>query len=76
MFCDGTQVLRLSERLNGGGCYASLNTHRSDRAHWTVRNCTSYERGVAGSEMWVVRHQTRLRAEIDPLRVARRAGKR
>lgn len=71
VFCDGTQVLRLSERLNEGGWYASLDTQRPDRALWTVRECTNYERGVAGAELWVIRHQARLRAEIDRMRAGR-----
>ncbi len=75
VFCDGTQVLRLSERINGGGWFA-LNTQRPERVRWTTRECTSYSQGVAGAELWVVRHQGRLRAEIDRLRVARAAGKR
>jgi len=75
VFCAGTQVLRLSQRINEGGWYASLNTQRPERERWTTRECTSYERGVAGAELWVVRHQARLRAEIDRLRVARGASK-
>ncbi|HBZ46430.1 MAG TPA: hypothetical protein DEO93_03840 [Stenotrophomonas sp.] len=71
VFCDGTQVLRLSQRINDGGWYASLNTQRPERGRWTTRECTSYEHGVAGAELWVVRHQDRLRAEIDRLRVER-----
>lgn len=35
---------------------------------------TSSEQGNAGAALWVVRHQARLRAEIDRLRVARAAG--
>ncbi len=76
VFCDGTQVLRLSQRINKGGWYASLNTQRPERERWATRECTSYEQGTAGAELWVIRHQARLRAEIDRLRVARPAGKR
>ncbi len=76
VFCDGTQVLRLSERINGGGWFADLNTQRPERERWTTRECTSYEQGKAGAALWVIRHQARLRAEIDRLRVARAAGKR
>lgn len=76
MFCDGTQVLRLSQRINEGGWYAALNTQRPDRGRWTTRECTCYEKGVVGAELWVARHQDRLRAEIDRLRVQRAASKR
>lgn len=75
MFCDGTQVLRLSQRLNEGGWYASLDTQRPDRERWTTRDCTSYDQGVVGAELWVARHQDRLRAEIDLLRLDRRNRK-
>jgi hypothetical protein len=75
-FCDGTQVLRLAERINGGGWFADLNTQRPERERWTKRECTSYEQGKAGAVLWVIRHQARLRAEVDRLRVARAAGKR
>ncbi len=75
VFCDGTQVLRLSQRLNEGGWYASLDTQRPDRERWTTRDCTGYDQGVVGAELWVARHQDRLRAEIDLLRLDRRNRK-
>lgn len=76
VMCDGVQVLRLSQRINEGGWFASLNTQRPDRAHWTFRDCSGYEQGVAGAEQWVTRHQDSLRAEIDRMRVERAAEKR
>jgi len=76
VLCDGVQGVRLSERINGGGWFASLNTQRPNREQWSFRECTSYQRGVAGAELWVERHRDRLRAEIDRLRVERTAGKR
>ena len=39
------------------------------------RLCTSYEQGVIGSELWAVRHQQRIRLEIDQ-REVRRAAQR
>ncbi len=75
VMCDGTQVLRLSERINGGGWFVSLDTQRPDRAQWIFRECSGYEQGVAGAEIWVSRHQDRLRAEIDRLRIHRRNRK-
>lgn len=72
VMCDGAQILRLSQRINDGRWFACLDTQRADRAHWTFRDCTSYDQGVAGSELWVTRHQVRLRVEIDRLRVERR----
>lgn len=76
VFCDGTQVLRLSQRINVGSWYASLNTQRPDRARWTTRECTSHDQGVIGADILVVRHQDRLRAEIDRLRTPRGKGTR
>jgi len=76
VLCDGVQVFRLSERINGGGWFASLDTQRPSRERWTFRECTRYQQGVAGTELRVERHQDRLRAEIDRLRVERAAGKR
>lgn len=35
---------------------------------WRARNCTSYEQGVIGSELWAIRHQERLRLEIQQQR--------
>ncbi len=42
VFCHGTQVLRLSQRINEGSWFASLNTQRPDRARWIFRECSSY----------------------------------
>lgn len=75
VFCDGTQVLRMSERINGGGWFADLNTQRPDRRRWATRECTNYDQGVVGAELWVVRHQDRLRAEIDLMRATRSAAR-
>ena len=75
VMCDGMQVLRLSQRINGGGWFVTLNTHRLEIEQRTYRECSSYDQGVIGAEMWVNRHQDRLRAEIDRRRVERRAGR-
>ena len=49
VFCDGTQVLRLSERINGGGWFANLNTQRPERERWTTRERTGKgRRGALG----------------------------
>jgi len=71
VLCDGTQVLRLSQRINVGSWFIALNTHRPLVEQRTYRECSSYEQGVAGAEIWVAKHQQRLRAEIDRLRVQR-----
>ncbi|WP_433925275.1 hypothetical protein [Stenotrophomonas nematodicola] len=71
VMCDSTQVLRLSQRINAGSWFATLNTHRPLVEQRTYRECSSYEQGVIGAEMWVDRHKDRLRAEIDRLRLSR-----
>ena len=47
-----------------------------DEHHRGRRLCTSYEQGVIGSELWAVRHQQRLRLEIDQREVARAAARK
>jgi len=41
-----------------------VDRHLEDQ-HRRRRTCTSYEQGVIGSELWAMRHQQRLRLEID-----------
>jgi hypothetical protein len=75
VFCDVTHLMRKSERIKVGACFADLNTQRPDRRRWTTRECTNYDQGVVGAELWVVRHQDRLRAEIDLMRATRSAAR-
>jgi hypothetical protein len=56
-----TPVARLSDRL-GGTWFALLDYHLPDVKR--VRDCTSYEAGRRGVELWAARHADRLRAEI------------
>lgn len=75
LLLDNMEVLRLNQRIDDGTWWVNLNTQRE----WKVRkakDCSSYEQGVKGAEIWAERHQDRLRAEIDRLRVDRPAGKR
>lgn len=53
---------------------ASLDQHlhREQQSHWL---CTGYEQGRVGAEMWVERHQDRLRREVQQLRRLRDALK-
>lgn len=41
-----------------------MDRHLDDQ-HRGRRLCTSYEQGVIGSKLWAVRHQVRLRGEVD-----------
>lgn len=75
LLLDSTEVLRLSQRIDDGTWYVTLNKQRDD---WKARKdviCSSYEKGKAGAEIWVERHQARLRAEIDQ-RIKAQAAKK
>lgn len=64
LLLDGTEVLRISQRIDDGTWWVSLNNQRD----WKLRkrrDCSSYEQGKAGAELWAERHQVRLRAEVD-----------
>lgn len=74
VMCDGMQVLRLSQRINAGSWFATLNTHRLSAEQRTYRECSSYEQGGIGAERWVSGYKDRLQAEIDRLRVQRPTG--
>lgn len=52
-----------------------MDRHLDDQ-HRGRRLCTNYEQGVIGSELWAVRHQQRLRLEIDQREVARGAQRK
>jgi hypothetical protein len=56
----GTEVARLIDRL-GGSWFAILDRQGE---HERKRDCTSYEAGRRGVELWAARHEARLRAEV------------
>ncbi|WP_423170993.1 hypothetical protein [Stenotrophomonas maltophilia group sp. CASM26] len=75
--CSGVWVAVLMQRVNDGIWIASLDRHRHGPGG-PFRWCTSYEQGRAGAEMWVARHEARLRedvAKITAYRVAVRANR-
>jgi len=45
VFCDGIQVLTLSQRINDGGWSASVDSQRPERTQWTFRECSSMPGG-------------------------------
>lgn len=63
LLCDGVEVARLSQRVDDGTWYVELNRQR-DRGLWRRKDCSGYEQGFAGVELWAERHQDRLRAEV------------
>lgn len=57
-----TGVARLISRL-GGTWFVRLDYHLPDST--LQRECSSYEAGVRGVELWAARHEARLRAEVE-----------
>ena len=70
-----TEVLRLSQRVDDKVWWVEVDRHL-DEQHRGRRLCTSYEQGVIGCELWAVRHQQRIRLEIDQREVARAAQRK
>lgn len=68
---DGMEIARLCQRVNDLTWFVILDQHLDyERRH--RRNCTSYEAGKAGAEMWAKRHEARIRREIEERRARRR----
>ena len=70
--CLGTtEVARLHQRVNDKTWFATLDQHLDyeKRRH---RDCTSYESGKAGAMTWALRHEARIRREIEERRAKRR----
>ena len=65
--CHGVWVVAMAERVNDGIWIASLDRHRHGPGG-PFRWCSSYEKGRAGAEQWVVRHEARLREDVALIR--------
>lgn len=70
--CDGVWVVAMAQRVGDGIWIASLDRHRHGPGG-PFRWCTSYEQGRAGAEMWVTRHEARLREDVAKIRAYREA---
>ncbi|WP_251477594.1 hypothetical protein [Stenotrophomonas lactitubi] len=70
--CDGVWVVAMSQRIDDGIWIALLDRHRNGPGG-PSRRCTSYEQGRAGAELWVARHEVRLRDDVDQIRRYREA---
>ncbi len=57
-----TEVARLVDRV-GGTWFARLDMHLPDTN--VTRNCSSFEAGKRGVELWAERHRERLVAEVE-----------
>lgn len=74
LLCDGVEVIRLSQRVDDHVWWVWVDRHiPSDKLKG--RTCSSYEQGVIGSELWAIRHQDRLRLEVQQQRRLRDALK-
>jgi hypothetical protein len=61
--CNGVWVVAMSQRVDDNTWIASLDRHRHGPGG-PSRRCSSYEQGRAGAEMWVARHEARLREDV------------
>lgn len=61
--CHSVWVVAMIRRVNDGIWIASLDRHRHGPGG-PFRVCSSYEKGRAGAELWVTRHEARLREDV------------
>ena len=61
--CGGVWVVTLYRRVDTGIWMAPLDRQRHGPGG-PARICSSYEQGCAGAEMWLARHEARLRADV------------
>lgn len=61
--CDGVWVVAMSQRVDDDVWIATLDRHGNGPGG-RVRRCTSCEQGRVGAELWVTRHETRLREDV------------
>lgn len=70
--CNGVWVVAMTQRVGDGIWIANLDRHRHGPGG-PFRWCTSYEQGRAGAEMWVARHEARLREDVAKITAYREA---
>ncbi|MBB5531584.1 hypothetical protein GGD72_002367 [Stenotrophomonas maltophilia] len=70
--CSGVWVVAMAQRVGDGIWIASLDRHRHGPGG-AFRWCTSYEQGRTGAEMWVTRHEARLREDVAKITAYREA---
>lgn len=70
--CDGVWIVSMSQWVNDGSWFASLDRHRHGPGG-PARSCSSFAQGQAGAELWVARHQARLRSDVAALTKYRQA---
>lgn len=60
---QGVWLVSMSQRVDDNTWIASLDRHRHGPGG-PFRRCSSYEQGRAGAEIWVARHEARLRQDV------------
>ncbi|HGM4744084.1 hypothetical protein [Stenotrophomonas maltophilia] len=73
--CEGVWVVSLSQRVDDEIWVATLDRHRDGPGGpgGSCRRCSSYEQGRAGAELWVARHEARLREDVAKITAYRSA---
>jgi hypothetical protein len=71
----GECVAFVDDRVGGAGWIARLDSHQRGFPPLRIRHCTTLEAGRRGCVLWVIRHQHRLRAEVDEIEANRPALK-
>jgi hypothetical protein len=61
--CGGVWVVSMTQRVDDHQWLAALDRHRHGPGG-PVRMCSSYEQGRIGAELWVNRHEGRLREDV------------
>jgi hypothetical protein len=62
----------MTQRVDDGIWMAHLDRHRNGPGG-PSRRCSSYDQGRAGAELWVTRHQARLREDVAKITAWREA---
>jgi hypothetical protein len=68
---DGVEVARLTRRVDQEAWIALLKQHRVAEPRIT-RQCSSFEAGQRGVELWAERHRDRLQVDVDKINALRR----
>lgn len=61
--CEGVWLVAMAQRVDDGIWIANLDRHRHGPGG-PFRFCSSYDNGCAGAELWVARHEARLRDDV------------
>ncbi|HDX0792392.1 TPA: hypothetical protein RNS66_001017 [Stenotrophomonas maltophilia] len=62
--CQGVWLVSMTQRVSDDIWVAHLDRHRHGPGGGPCRPCGSYEQGRAGAELWVARHEGRLRDDV------------